>query len=648
MKENKESANLLTPTGDGFLSVDNKKQEALTELEHSTFTALETYSNVHRGSGHFSMVSTILYEKARDIVLEYLGLNKKNHIVIFCSPLRAEDLTEQLGQKSYRILSSQNIGLPLGVRALVINKKDLPGGIPSVAGGGTTRLVSPKWIVWADAPAKYEAGTPAIINIIAFARALQLIRRLAINDLKEADGTDSSVSEILYNDEFESFSGNRLLDELRKTRIGSDVLVPTDEGPKPYINLDNGASNPTFNSIYNAFIRTCRQPVAVQQELIQEVRSVCAETLGAPLIDYDVIFTSNTTEAINLVAENLYSKPDPEVEPVIVNTILEHNSNDLPWRIANRFSLVRLPVDSEGFIDLDKLEKLMCDYNEKILYGKKRIRLVAVSGASNVLGVFNDLSEISRITHKYGAHILVDAAQLVAHRKSAVEKCGIDYFAFSAHKAYAPFGSGALLLRKGLLNFNPERLSQIQRTGEENSAGIAALGKALILLQRIGLDLILEKEQALTAKTVNGLSRIEGLTLYGIKDTESPVFCNKGGVIVFTLKNCFSDVIAKELAKGGGIGIRNGCHCAHILIKHLVNVGPFLERFQRIIAVLFPQIKFPGVARLSIGICNTEKDIDNLIVMVDKIARQKKIPSHIRTEQQMLDFSREVSGKVYS
>ena len=110
MKENKESANLLTPAGDGFLSVDNKKQEALTELEHSTFTALETYSNVHRGSGHFSMVSTILYEKARDIVLEYLGLNKKNHIVIFCSPLRAEDLTEQLGQKSYRILSKSHCG----------------------------------------------------------------------------------------------------------------------------------------------------------------------------------------------------------------------------------------------------------------------------------------------------------------------------------------------------------------------------------------------------------------------------------------------------------------------------------------------------------------------------------------------------------
>ena len=95
-------------------------------------------------------------------------------------------------------------------------------------------------------------------------------------------------------------------------------------------------------------------------------------------------------------------------------------------------------------------------------------------------------------------------AQLVAHRKVEMEKCGIDYLAFSAHKVYAPFGTGVLVVRKGLLNFSPAELELIKSSGEENAGGIAALGKALVLLQRIGLDLIREEEQALTG---HGIAR---------------------------------------------------------------------------------------------------------------------------------------------
>ena len=236
----------------------------------------------------------------------------------------------------------------------------------------------------------------------------------------------------------------------------------------------------------------------MQQEIIQEVKSICAEVLGAPLADYDVIFTSNTTEAINLVAESLGNESEPGIEPVVLNTLLEHNSNELPWRTVPGASLIRLPVDAEGFVDLNELEALLRAYNQEGRHGKKRIKLVAVSGASNVLGTFNDLAEISRIVHRYGARLLVDAAQLVAHRKVEMEGCGIDYLAFSAHKVYAPFGTGVLVARKGLLNFSPAELEQIRSSGEENVGGIAALGKALVLLQRIGLDVIQEEEQALT------------------------------------------------------------------------------------------------------------------------------------------------------
>ncbi|MCU0472917.1 MAG: hypothetical protein MUC93_06070 [Bacteroidales bacterium] len=115
---------------------------AFTELGRGVHASLETYSNVHRGSGHNSMVSTYLFEQAREIVLEYLGLNRSRYVVIFCTPGRAEALQAQLKPGSYQIVSSQEIGLPLGVRALAVKRKNLPGGPPSQAGGGTTRLVA--------------------------------------------------------------------------------------------------------------------------------------------------------------------------------------------------------------------------------------------------------------------------------------------------------------------------------------------------------------------------------------------------------------------------------------------------------------------------------------------------------------------------
>ena len=602
----------------------DQESAAFAELERGVHAALETYSNVHRGSGHNSMVSTHLFEQARDIVLEYLGLNKDKYVVIFCTPRRAEALKAQLEPGSYQSVSSQDIGLPLGVRALAVERKALPRGAPFQTGGGTARLVSPGWVIWAKAPDKFEAGTPAIVNVIAFAKALRLIRHFGNDAFQDATAEKLTATEILYHDELEKYSGRELLDELRQTLIGRGVRVPTVEGARPYINLDNGASTPTFTPIWDAVCQTWRQPRQVQQEIIHEVKSICAEVLGAPLADYDVIFTSNTTEAINLAAESLRNESEPGIEPVVLNTLLEHNSNELPWRMVPGFSLIRLPVDAEGFVDLNELETLLCAYNQKGQHGKKRIKLVAVSGASNVLGVFNDLAEISRIVHRYGARLLVDAAQLVAHRKVEMEECGIDYLAFSAHKVYAPFGSGVLVVRKGLLNFSPAELELIQSSGEENVGGIAALGKALVLLQRIGLDVIQEEEQALTGRALRGLAQIPGLKIYGIKDPDSPRFAQKGGVIVFDLKGIMANRVAKELAERGGIGVRSGCHCAHLLIKHLLNIHPLLAQFQGLILTLFPRLTLPGVARVSLGIENSEEDVDTLIHVLGKIARQPR------------------------
>ena len=637
----------------------DKITEAFTELEQGVYAAIETYSNVHRGSGHNSMVSTHLFEQSRDIILEYLGLNRGRYVVIFCTPRRAEALIKQLNPESYQIVSSQDIGLSLGVRALAVKRKALPRGTPFQTGGGTTKLISQGWIIWANAPGKFEAGTPAIVNVIAFAKALLLIRKFRKDIFLDSATEKLTIDEIMYHDELKEYTGKELLDKLRQTLIGRSIRVPTVEGIRPYVNLDNSASTPTFTPIWNAFRQTWSQTVQVQQEIIHEVRSICSGMLGAPLDNYDVIFTSNTTEAINLTSENLSRKLEESTGLVILNTFLEHSSNDLPWRMVPGCSLIRLSVDDEGFVDLNEMETLLSTYNQKGQYGNKRIKLVAVSGASNVLGVCNNIEEISRIVHKYGAQLLVDAAQLIAHRKVDMETSGIDYLAFSAHKVYAPFGCGVLVARKGLLNFSSAELELIQSSGEENAGGIAALGKAFVIIQRIGMDLIQKEEQALTAQTLRKLSQIPGLKIHGIKNPDTPRFVQKLGVIVFELKGMMADKVAKKLAIQSGIGVRYGCHCAHIIIKRLLNISPALEQFQRLIQVLFLKLKLPGLVRVSLGIENSEEDVDRLIHSLNKITKHSRGSSASKNyetlnltqadvQKQMNDFVRDSVLRVFS
>jgi len=268
-----------------------------------------------------------------------------------------------------------------------------------------------------------------------------------------------------------------------------------------------------------------------------------------------------------------------------------------------------------------------------------------MSGASNVLGVFNDLAGISRIVHRYGARLLVDAAQLVAHRRIAMESAGIDYLAFSAHKAYAPFGTGVLVARKGLLTFTPAEMELIRSSGEENVGGIAALGKAFVLLQRIGLDVIQEEERALTARALLGMGRVPGLEIYGIANPESATFVHKGGVIPFDLKGVISHSVARKLAVRGGIGVRSGCHCAHLTVKRMLGVPPWAEQLQRLILTVLRRVELPGVVRVSLGIENCEGDVDTLIHALGDIARQPKGGPHEKNARRQMDDYAETAAR---
>lgn len=627
--------------------------DSIITLEKSIFAALETYSNVHRGSGHFSKITTELYDQARLIVLEHLNLSKDLFTVIFCTPYRAERLVESLEKEDYSVIESSDLRLSLGITAVAVKKKSIPAHLRLDVGGGTARLTSTKWFLWSKLPDLLEAGTPAIINVIAFAIALKMVKRggLDLVRINCEDGLNTvnpvySAQEILYDDKYLNYSGKSLLEKLVESMIGKGIFVPTISGDQPYINLDNGASTPTFLPVWDSFRQMLTVDENIKKEVISEVRTICHAFLSAPENDYDVIFTSNTTEAIN-AASRFMEVLNKEAEPVILNTYLEHTSNDLPWRMLKGYDLLRLKVDENGYIDLSELESLLKEYNEDGKFGRKRIRLLAISGASNVLGVYNNLQKASEIVHKYGAFILVDAAQLLAHRAIHMKSLNIDYLAFSGHKAYAPFGSGALLIRKGLYNPISKEASLIKSSGEMNAAGIAALGKTLLLLQRIGMDVIRSDETVKTARLLKGLEQIKGLTIFGIKDTDSPDFINKGGVVAFNHNKMYSNKTAKLLALNG-IGIRYGCHCSHILVKKLLGLSPRLEKIQSLIIQLFTKMSLPGVARVSLGIENTEQEIDIFIKVLSETVNNTNKQSNSSVLKDIDRYTEERIRRVYN
>lgn len=641
-------------------------QDALSELERSIRVALMTYSNVHRGSGHNSMVTTALFEGARDIVLDSLALNKERYVVVFGSPLRLASLAQQFRPKSVIHISSHDLGLPLGVGALTIEREALPKSALLQMGGGTVKMVYRGSVIWADAPARFEAGTPNIVNAIALAKALQLVKEYGDDIFKRRQVQRSTVSEILFKDEFDEFSGDELLERIRMLLIGREVLVPTIESERPYINLDNAASTPTFLPIWEVVQKILRQPLEVQQEVISQVKNICANFLDAPQDEYEVLFASNTTEAICIVAQFLVGPLSGDFSPVIITTRQEHNSNELPWRYIAGAAIVRLSVDDEGFVDPIELKEVLRDYNQLHKHGKKRVCLVAVSGASNAVGSIVDLRAISQIAHRHGVRLLVDGAQVVSHRPISLKDLGIDFFAFSGHKVYAPFGSGALVVKKELLNLAPEELSKITSSGEENVVGIAAMGKAMVLLQRIGMDVVENWEQRLTRRMLNGLAQIQDVEVFGVQDPESPRFWNRVGIIAISLKRVPHNLVAKELAEWGGIGIRNGCFCAHLLVQRILRIHPVRIFATKIFFRVVPKLTnllLPGLVRISFGIENDENDVDHFLRILGVIAGAPRALSDrfvaythngtmflpkTATQDRMIAFTENVVNRVYS
>ena len=233
----------------------------------------------------------------------------------------------------------------------------------------------------------------------------------------------------------------------RDAFVGIDQLVPLYGGSMaPFVNLDNAASTPAFRSVVEAveaflpFYAGVHRGTGYKSRLstttFERAREVAGEFFGADPERDVVVFTKNTTEAINKLVRSLPLDSDS----VVLTTILEHHSNDLPWR--GQVRTVHVGARPDGALDLEDLQRLLDKY-------AGRIALLAVSGASNVTGVVQPVHLLAEMVHSAGGRLLVDAAQLAPHRPIDMrphDDAGhLDFVVCSAHKMYAPFGTGVLV-----------------------------------------------------------------------------------------------------------------------------------------------------------------------------------------------------------
>jgi cysteine desulfurase/selenocysteine lyase len=418
--------------------------------------------------------------------------------------------------------------------------------------------------------------------------------------------------------------------QLRSQIVGIDVKVPVLDGSlRPYINFDNAASTPALRPVldsviafldwYSSVHRGAGFKSRIATEAYERAHERVASFVGADPDKNVVIFGKNTTEAINKLARRIPFSDDS----IVISTHLEHHSNDLPWRLQTRVEHVQ--VSDDGQLEIDDLRRKLADY-------RGRVSLVAVSGASNVTGCLTPIHEIARLAHEAGAPLLVDAAQLAAHRpidmKPDDHPHHIDFLALSGHKMYAPFGTGALVGPRSLFEqgdpdyvgggtvsiVSPDEvhwsgLPDREEAGSPNVVGAVALAKAIEVLEELGLEAVAEHERGLTSYALDRMADIEGFTLYG----PSAVDRDRLGVICFTLGDLPHALVSAVLSCEYAIGTRNGCFCAHPYVKRLLHLAP--DEIHQVTANILrgDRSAIPGMVRASFGIYNRIEEIDTLI-----------------------------------
>ncbi|OLE23699.1 MAG: cysteine desulfurase [Catenulispora sp. 13_1_20CM_3_70_7] len=287
----------------------------------------------------------------------------------------------------------------------------------------------------------------------------------------------------------------------------------------------------------------------------------------------EVIFTRNTTEAINLVRYS-WGRVNVKAGDRILLTEMEHHSNLVPWQLLAQEVGARLEflcIDDDGLLQLEQLERKL-----------DGIRLLAITHQSNTLGTINPIKAIAAAAHQAGAMVLVDGAQAVPHMAVDVQDLGVDFYAFSGHKMCGPTGIGVLWARRSLLNAMPpflgggDMIKRVKLTeaswndlpwkfeaGTPSVAEGIGLGAAVDYLGQFGMDNVRRHERTLVDYAMEKLQEVPGIAVYGPRDPEL-----HGGAISFTLPNIHPHDLA-TLIDREGIAVRAGHHCTQPLMDRL-------------------------------------------------------------------------------
>ncbi len=419
---------------------------------------------------------------------------------------------------------------------------------------------------------------------------------------------------------------------------GVNTNIPLPNGRyTPEINFDNAATTPplksvlhdilSFSPMYSSIHRGTGYKSRYSSDIFEKSRETIAKFVGADSKKDTVIFVKNTTEAINKLSYRLDRRSRKDI---ILSTSMEHHSNDLPWR--KRFRVDYIEIDKDGRLSLQDLKHKLQKYGNSV-------RLVAITGASNVTGYINPINKIAELVHSYNAEILVDGAQMVAHTEVNMRpknsKQRIDYFVFSAHKIYAPFGIGVLIGPKTAFEDGvPDNVGggtvdivthdyikwaqppHREEAGSPNIIGVVALSSAINTLQMLGIQNIYRHEKELTRYAMEKLKAIPDIELYG--DTQD--YEDRVGIIAFNIKDIEHEDLANILSYEAGIAVRNGCFCAHPYLHSLLNVSRDVIE-ERIYDSSLPH---PGMVRISFGMYNNIQEINTFVNVLSKISKNKK------------------------
>lgn len=387
---------------------------------------------------------------------------------------------------------------------------------------------------------------------------------------------------------------------------------------KRLVYLDNAATSQKprcvidaireYYELYNANVHRAIHYLGEQATAAyEEVRAKVARFINAPS-ERQIVWTKNTSEAINLVAYAWGRKFVREGDEILTSP-MEHHSNLVPWQELARATGAKLRflgLTPEGRLDLGNLDELLTP----------RTKLVAITQASNVLGTINPVAELARKAHAVGAVILVDGAQSAPHMPVDVQAMDCDFFAFSSHKMCGPMGVGVLYGKAELLEamdpflFGGEMIRSVAldastwneipwkfEAGTPSVADVIGFGAAIDYLEAIGMQAIHQHERELVAYALDALEALDDVVIYGPRD-------ERAGLIAFNVGDIHPHDLSTVLDQEG-VAIRAGHHCAEPLARWL---------------------DVPATARASFYLYNTREDVDAL---VRALQRSKEFFSHV-------------------